>query len=363
LRIEGIGSSEHYEKYSYIARYVSNVKYKNACNDVLHDFRPDVVLSGNAAPDIQASLLRACHRQGSAFVYWVQDFYGEAIGRLLRKRFGFFGSAVGTYFRYLDASVLRQSDSVVLITHDFVSKALKFGVNPDRCHVIENWAVIDELPFRPRLNEWSRAHGLDGKITLLYAGTLGLKHNPALILKLAMFFRSRPDIAVVVVSEGLGRQWLDAQKTSMNLPNLHLLDFQPFEVVPDMIATGDVLLATIDEGASEFSVPSKVATYLCAGRPILLAAPATNLATRTVIGARAGVVVNPGDAAGFLRAAEELVTRTQFAEKCGKQARTYAETAFRIGPIADRFERVLQLARNARRNTYSKTVPQFECDV
>jgi colanic acid biosynthesis glycosyl transferase WcaI len=345
LSIIGIHISKRYPKYSYVARYAANRQYSRACASALEEFGPEVLLSGNAPPDIQAALLHACRRRHAAFIYWVQDFYGDAIGRLLRKRYGPLGSAIGGYFRHLDASVLRGSDQVVLITDDFLRIAYDYGVPPEKCHVVENWAVLDELPCKPRLNGWSRAHGLDGKTTFLYAGTLGLKHNPSLIVELARLFKERRDVAIVVVSEGLGRDWLQSQKAALGLDNLHLFDFQPFEVVPEMTAAGDILVAMIGEDAGVFSVPSKVLTYLCARRPMLVAAPSSNLASRTVVKAKAGLVVDPGDVSGFLKAGERLASDEAFAQLCGRNGRAYAEASFNIKPIADRFETVFELAR------------------
>ena len=74
---------------------------------------------------------------------------------------------------------------------------------------IENWAPVDELPARPRENEWARRHGLDGKPVLLYSGTLGLKHDPGLLHRLA---EALPEVAVVVASEGLGADWLPSDR-------------------------------------------------------------------------------------------------------------------------------------------------------
>jgi glycosyltransferase involved in cell wall biosynthesis len=343
--VVGVAGIQEYPKYSYVSRYRADKRYARSCADLLEKFDPDVVLSGNAPPDIQAALLERCHRNGTAFVYWVQDFYADAIGRLLRKRYGFVGGLAGSYFRQLDIRTLRGSDQVVLITDDFVPIAVQYGVPAERCHVIENWAVLDELPHKPRNNAWSRAHNLDGKTVFLYAGTLGLKHSPELLVKLAQHFQTRADVAIVVVSEGLGRDWLEKQKTALKLSNLQLLDFQPFDLVPDVTASTDVLIAFIEEEAGVYSVPSKVLTYLCARRPILLSAPASNLATRLIRDHLAGLTVTPGDTREFLEGADLLLGNSELASRCAQNGRNYAEDAFNIGAITSRFERVLDRAR------------------
>jgi glycosyltransferase involved in cell wall biosynthesis len=342
--VAGVKGIPEYPKYSYISRYRADKRYARNCAAQLEQFHPDVVLSGNAPPDIQAALLDRCHRNGAAFVYWVQDFYAEAVGRLLRKRFGFVGGLAGAYFRQLDARALRESDQVVLITDDFAPIALQYGVPAERCHVIENWAVLDELPHKPRNNAWSRRHQLNGKTVFLYSGTLGLKHNPDLLVKLAQRFQERADVAIVVVSEGLGRDWLEKQKSQLGLANLQLLDFQPFDLVPDMTASADALLAFIEEEAGVYSVPSKVLTYLCARRPILLSSPASNLAARLIRNHSAGLTVTPGDTGEFLKAADLLAGNTELASRFAQNARAYAEQAFKIETIAARFENVLDRA-------------------
>ena len=146
-----------------------------------------------------------------------------------------------------------------------------------------------------------------------YSGTLGLKHNPELLVKLAERFRLQDDVVVVVVSQGLGRAYLEKRKSELGLTNLRLFDFQPFDVLPDVVATGDVLLGIIEKEAGLYSVPSKVLTYLCAGRPLLLAVPSTNLAAKIVKQNCAGIVVEPNDAVGFMNAAQELLIHPELA--------------------------------------------------
>src|SRR5581483_7162574 len=106
-----------------------------------------------------------------------------------------------------------------------------------------------------------------------------------------------------VISEGLGRQYLEARRRELQLSNLRLLDFQPHPVLSQVTASADVLVAMVEKDAGAFSVPSKVLTYLCAGRPILLAVPLRNLAARIVTRSGAGLVVDPEDVPGFIRGA------------------------------------------------------------
>jgi len=205
--------------------------------------------------------------------------------------------------------------------------------------VIENWAAIDDIAVGTKDNGWSREHGLHTGFAFVYSGTLGRKHNPMLLLKLAQQCGSGD--SVVVVTQGFGVPLLSAAKAAHSLDSLKLLPIQPAKHLVDVLAAADVLVAMIDSDSGAFAVPSKVLSYLCAGRPILLAAPKENLAARTVERIGAGIVVDPADEAGFMAAADRLRTDARLRAELGANGRAYAERAFDMARITDRFEQVL----------------------
>ncbi|GIV57346.1 MAG: glycosyltransferase WbuB [Rhodothermaceae bacterium] len=340
--VEAVRLPATLDKYRYVRRWRQEVDYGRRIAGVVARFRPDVVLSGNTPLDAQRRLLDACRRRGTRFVFWVQDLLGEAAHRVLRRKLPLAGDLVGRYYVRLEGRLLRQSDAAVVITDDFVPLLARRGVPADRLHVIENWAPLEKTPVRPKDNAWSRAHGLADRRVLLYSGNLGMKHDPGLLVHLARHFRDAPDVRVVVVSEGLGADWLREQQAAHGLDNLLLLGFQPFERLPDVLGAADVLLALLEPDAGVFSVPSKVLTYLCAARPVLLAVPPENLAARIVAREEAGRVVAPGDADAFLRAAEALLADGDLRARLGRNARAYAERTFDLERITDAFERVLR---------------------
>ncbi len=171
-----------------------------------------------------------------------------------------------------------------------------------------------------------------------YSGTLAMKHNPELLRHLALRFRDDGDVRVVVISEGPGADYLRERKRAENLANLQLLPFQAFRDMPNTLAAADALVAVLEADAGVFSVPSKVLTYLCAGKPILAAIPPGNLAARIIATERTGLCVDPADLNGFLEAAVTLRHSGALRLRYGSAARAYAEDNFDIHRIAGRFE-------------------------
>ena len=109
----------------------------------------------------------------------------------------------------------------------------------------------------------------------------------------------------------------------------------------NLLATADVLIATIEPEASAFAVPSKVLSYLCAGRPILMAS-GYNLAAQIVRQTKAGIIVHPDDSVGFVNAATYLRAHPDECAEMGANGRAYAEQTFDIARITGRFEAVLR---------------------
>jgi glycosyltransferase involved in cell wall biosynthesis len=354
LSIEAIILPGTYPKYQYVRRVFADRRYSRECIARLSAFSPNVVISANASPAIQGRIQNYCRRNSIGFLNWVQDFYGLAAEKILSRRLGLLGKMIGGYVRRKEEKIVRSSDAVVFISDDFQTAFP--GMAAGQATVIENWAPLGDLPARARINDWSVANDLVGKKVLLYSGTLGLKHNPELLIELARELCGTPEAVVVVVSEGLGRAYLERRKRELRLSNLMLFDFQPFGVLPDVTASADVLIAMIEKEAGVFSVPSKVLTYLCARRPLLLAVPSSNLAARIVAGNQAGIVVDPADFRGFTRGALELLADPDRASALASNGWAYARSAFNITRVGDRFETVLTHAIQAADSTHASRV-------
>ena len=343
LAFAAVDLGEAFAKYDVFRRVSHERKTASSLGKLLCQFRPDAVLS--IAPlVVQQELQRAARRVGAAFVFWQQDVMSMAARRVLGRRSRLVGAVAGRVIAELERRILRRSHAVVVISEDFLPLLRSWGLGNSNLAVIENWAPIAELPALPRRNPWAVEHDLDGRAVFLYSGTLGFKHDPSLLLSLARWAGMR-DALLVVVSEGPGADWLAERER--DAPALRLLPYQPYDRLPEVLASADVLVALLEPEAGAFSVPSKILTYLCVARPLLASVPDDNLAARVVERSGGGVVVPPGDTPAFLAAAEALLDEPNRRAELGGRARAYAERAFEIDAIAGRCEAILERARAA----------------
>jgi glycosyltransferase involved in cell wall biosynthesis len=342
--VEAISIDRPYSKSNLIQRRQADILYGRLASERIAAFAPDVTISSNTPLEAQAPILKRARRAGSSFIFWMQDFYSLAAARLLSRKLPILGHVIGAYYRYLEASMLRRSDAVVLISDDFRPALRSLGVDDASTEVIPNWGALDELPLRPKDTAWAVDREFADKFVFLYSGTLALKHNPDLLWSLAEHFEADPQVVVAIAASGVSYEALKARCVKDPRPNLQFLPLQPMEIFPDVLGSADVLVALLENDAGPFSVPSKVLNYLCAGRPILLSAPPDNLSTRIVENTGAGVCVPAGNEQAFVAAAARLRRTPQSRARMAAAGRTYAEGAFNIGAIADRFEEMLAKA-------------------
>lgn len=355
---EGLGfaqvkMNENYrrDKYSFLKRRRYEVAYGREAQKLIRGWEPELVLSGNTPSEPQWLAIREANRMGVPFVYWVQDFYSIAVKNLAGKRSRILGWLAGRYYEQVDRKCYRNSAHTVAITSDFRPILAKYGVEPDRITVIENWGALAEMPMIGKENDWSREQGLNRFQVLMYTGTLAMKHNPNLLLNLARAFSAHESSKIVVVSEGPGADHLKRAVQEEKLSNLLVLPFQPFSRMPEVLGSADVFLALLEPDAGVFSVPSKVLTYLCAGKPTLAAVPRENLAGRLLLSNEAGIVVDPADERAFAENAAMLMANPRQRHGLGDNARRFAEARFDIATIADAFLGVFERAKNCRNNS------------
>jgi glycosyltransferase involved in cell wall biosynthesis len=334
LSFEPCAMDGAFARYSVLTRIRQELSYGRRAARVIAAKDPEVAVISNVPLLAHSVLARRLARLGVPMVFWHQDIYSEAIGSAARRRLPVVGPLVAWVAARVEGTIARRSHAIVAISPTFLERLAAWGV-ADKSIVVPNWAPIDELPVCAADNGWRSRVGLGGHPVVLYSGTLGLKHDPSILALLADRLRSsHPEARVVVISEGKGRDWLEAWKRDHAADNLVLLDFQPYGDLPAVMGSADVLVAVLEPDASRFSVPSKVLTYLCAGRAIVGVLPPDNSVAEVLLTNGAGLVVRRDDVASEVA---RLLDDEEGRRAMGRAGRHYAEAAFSPETAADRF--------------------------
>ena len=340
FQVEAVSIGEPFQKYRYLKRAIQEHRYGGLVQRRITEFQPSVVFSSNTSVTISRQILMAARRCGARYVHWTQDIYSLAAEAVLSRRLGLPGRLMAFAMRRIEVGVINKADAAIVISEDFSKEFGEIGIRPRRTYVIPNWMPLDEMKPEPKDNPWSRRHGLAETLNIMYVGMLGFKHDASLFLRLARHFADRSKVRIVAVGAGVVFDQLQAAKQEGGLDNLVLLGWQDYREIALVFATGDILLSLIAPDASRFSVPCKVQSYASAGRAVLAAIPANNLAHRLIADNQIGLAVDPGDADGVVEAAERLVASADLRRDMAERGRRYAEAHFEIQGIGDRFEAI-----------------------
>jgi glycosyltransferase involved in cell wall biosynthesis len=353
LGFEPIGVGMAIAKTSFGRRLLQELRLGVELVRQVRRLRPDVVMAANVPIPTLVILALVLRLSGTPWVLWHQDVQAVAIRSFAGSKLSRAFAVVATVIGIAEKWCARRAAAVVVIADSFLDVHRRWGTAA-KTTVIANWAPLEEIRPVTRTNDWSHEHGLDGVRTLLYSGTLGLKHNPALLVALARALTDAGHpVQLVVVNEGPAENVLRDEAARQDVPLL-LLPFQPYERLSEVLGSGDVRVVLLEQDAGAFSVPSKTLSYLCAGRPVLGLMPAENLAATLVTRAE-GCVLPPRPESLPAAAAwvAGVLDDRERSTSLGKAARALAEKEFALARCADAFERILGASAGSRdRSSY-----------
>ena len=261
--------------------------------------RPDLIVCATPALGGAVAAARLAHRLDVPLVTIVQDLMSKAAGQ---SGIGGGASVVSLTAR-LERYALRSATRVAVVADAFRTVVEAFGVMPDRIDLLANWAHVG--PSALARDEARAALGWSATAFIAaHTGNIGLKQDLGNVVEAARLVGSR-DQQVLVIGEGSQRAAIAEQASGLEW--VRLLPPLDAEQYPLALAAADVLLVNERAGVIDRSLPSKLTSYLAAGRPVL-AAVNSDGATAAELESTDGaaLVVPAGDPRALADALQEL---------------------------------------------------------
>jgi colanic acid biosynthesis glycosyl transferase WcaI len=288
--------------------------------------RPDAVLAMSPPLTLGAAGWAIAKAHRVPFVFNIQDVFPDVaveLGAITDRR-------VIAVARWLERETYLRADAVTVLSDDLkdnVAAKIAGRRGPagsaDKVRVIPNFIDTEWIRPLPKENAYRRDNGLEGKQVVMYAGNVGWSQSLDLVLAAAAHLADEPDVAFVINGGGVARPELE--RKAQGLANVHFVDMQPKERLPEVAAAADLHVVPLRTGLARSSVPSKLYTILAAGRPLVASVdPGTEVA-RTVVDAGAGLAVLPDDAEQFTKAVVRLLDDPGEADAMGASGRRFVE--------------------------------------
>ena len=222
----------------------------------------DVILSPSPPLTIGWLNLGLAKLKGSKVVYNVQEIYPD----ILKLK----GGVVLKFLQWMEKKVYNGSDAVTTIDkvfHDTIAPRFK---DPSKLYVIPNFVdteLYQQVEWEGKLN--SSLFPKSDSIKLLYAGNIGLAQSWEPLIALAEKTRDL-NVEFVVIGEGAKRGYVEEEIKKRGLGKLHLLPYQPRELMPVILSYSDASFIFMAPESDTDGFPSKVYTIMACERPLLV---------------------------------------------------------------------------------------------
>jgi putative colanic acid biosynthesis glycosyltransferase WcaI len=303
---------------------------------VRFDASPDLIVAVTPSLGGAVAGARLARRHGARLLVVVQDLMAKAAAQSGMSG----GGRVAGATARLEQWALSQADEVAIVSEAFRGQLHEYGVPDSRISLLPNWTHIGSVSLT---TEQARASlGWEpGGFVVLHTGNIGLKQDLGNMVEAARQCADQADTRFVIVGDGSQRALVEAQ--AAGLPNLTFVDPVAGDAYPTVLAAADVLVVNERPSVGDMSLPSKLTSYLSAGRPIL-AAVSEEGATARELSRTAGAALRiaPGDPALFAAAVRKLCDDAASRSHMAAAGTAYAERTLSRAAAMTRLEASIQ---------------------
>lgn len=250
----------------------------------------DLILSPSPPLTVGWMNLGLAKLKGSKVIYNVQEIYPD----ILKMK----GGVVLKFLKWMEHKVYNGSDAVTTIDKVFHDTIVDRFEDKSKLHIIPNFVdtdlyrqvefqvssstVQDSSRIRELENTTSKnskdsiIYTLDSKlfpntdsIKLLYAGNIGHMQSWEPLVVLADKTRDL-NVEYFVIGEGAQRGYVEEEIKKRGLEKLHLLPYQPRDLMPAILSYSDASFIFMVPGRDGDGFPSKVYTIMACERPMLI---------------------------------------------------------------------------------------------
>lgn len=301
---------------SFIGRMIESISFGLATKRFIRQHQTEIsVMYANTWPLFaQYYAVKASHKYGIPTVLHIQDIYPET----LTDRLGGFGLLMKALLMPMDRYVLKYSKSIVAIGHkmaEYLSTTRK--IEKEKLSVINNWQ--DENRFTTHAN----FEKTDEEFTFLYLGSISPSANIESVVS-AFGLASMKNKRMIIAGSGNSKQACINAANRFPEQRIYFMEASASKT-PEIIADSDVCLLPLKKGFGRYSIPSKMAGYMLAGKPVLAYVDEDSDAANTIKLAECGWVVQP-DHNEALREKMQAISSmpAEDLKKLGENGRAYA---------------------------------------
>lgn len=225
-------------------------------------WKPDVVIQ--VVPTLFCSLqtlimARLCAAQS---VVHIQDYEVDAMFDLSIAK----GGLVKRVAYFIERTILNRFNWVSTISDGMMKRAKTKGIASEKLLFFPNWSELSRFRNVDKNVDFLSELGVDpNKRIVLYSGNMGEKQGLETVVEAANKMKDNSDVHFLIVGEGAAKNRLQSLAAEYELSNVTFAPLQPYEKLPELLASADCHLVIQKHGAADAVLPSKLTNILAVG--------------------------------------------------------------------------------------------------
>ena len=300
--------------------------------------RPDVLLVVSPPLGLATTAILLSRLWSVPYVFDVEDLQPDSASDL-----GMLPKWAVKLLYKVENAAYRHARLVTTLTQSMRQKIVDKGFSEDQVELFEprmDDSLIDLPPEEG--NAFRRRYDLGDKFLATYSGNMGVKQGLDVILDSATLGRADDSMLFLCVGNGADCERVKRRAAELDLPNVRFLPLLDEKDFRGLLAASNVCLVTQQHSVSEIAFPSKIVTYLAAGRPIVASVNPESEVARITRESGAGSVVEAENSLALFEAVRGL--RNADLRKAGENARAYACMRWSAERVLGHLERTLTAA-------------------
>jgi colanic acid biosynthesis glycosyl transferase WcaI len=300
--------------------------------------RPDVLLVVSPPLGLAVTAILLSRLWRIPYVFDVEDLQPDSAGDLGMLP----GWAVKLLYK-VEKAAYRNARLVTTLTPSMKERIVGKGVAEEKVELLEprmDDTLIDLLPEEG--STFRKRYDFGEQFLVTHSGNMGVKQGLDVVLGVAALNRGDDSMMFVFVGDGVDCERIRRRAVELNLHNVRFLPLLDQADFRGLLAASGVCLVTQQKSVSEIVFPSKIVTYLAAGRPIVASVSLDCEVARITRESGAGKVVDAENPEALLAAIWEL--RGEDLSGLGQNARIYAGRRWASARVLGHLERSLMAA-------------------
>ena len=254
------------QKQSLAKRYLYELKYY-LCSVRKINRQADVVFIQSSFAAWFPIFLLKIMKYKSRIIYNVQDVF--PYNAVYSGKLGT-DSLIFKMFARLQCYAYKHSDSIITISDDIKELLIEEGTPKNKIEVIYNWSYQDEpyniTDFSPVSHIFNFAY-----FNVVYAGNIGVMQNVDIVLEAARLMKNDRNFWFHIIGDGVYKENLEKKAKEYSIENISFWPMQSAELAPVIYSVADVNVIPLAKNVYKTALPSKTATCLASGKPIIFA--------------------------------------------------------------------------------------------